>query len=129
MQTPAGRGEPSITHNITHFCASVINGNPKTVRRPCAYPLPSAQILEDPPAAGPAHRTSLAGDRKHTPFVAISTESSGLIFRHSSPDRKHTPVDTHILPCWTGTDLALSTGDDSSCHRRDANASAGLCSS
>lgn len=55
--------------------------------------------------------------------------ATGVLSAASSPDGKHTPVDTHILPCWTGTDLALSTGDDSSCHRRDANASAGLCSS
>lgn len=44
MQTPAGRGKPSITHNITHFFAFVINGNPKTARNSCAYPVTPAQI-------------------------------------------------------------------------------------
>lgn len=31
----------------------------------------------------------------------------------SSPEGEHTPVDTHILLCSTGTNLMLPTGDDS----------------
>lgn len=62
----------------------MINGNPKTARRPRAYPVPQPRSPDTSPTAGPAHRAWLAGDRKHTSFVVINTEGSGLTVRYAA---------------------------------------------
>ena len=53
MQTPAGREEPSITHNITHFCASVINETQDSAQTLCAPDDPSPDPLKLRQQPGP----------------------------------------------------------------------------